>query len=205
MLSPPCIERQRGFGNCGRSCYSGKIMNPLPRTVVEFQTERLSVRPWSALLVTDDDRKAFAADLVTILTPDVTRALPPGWQNMTSVEDALAWIDAQSSEGEASAVLDRESGKVVGCLLLSPDGPDLRIGYFLAETAWGKGLGSELIGGLVRRCSATPGLRSLIGVVEESNPASMRLLEKNGFRRAQGESGPSMVVFEKILGHARHP
>jgi RimJ/RimL family protein N-acetyltransferase len=64
------------------------------------------------------------------------------------------------------------------------DGPgvDVHLGYVLAESAWGQGLGSELVEGFVECCRGERRVRTLIAGVAADNPASIRILEKNGFR-----------------------
>jgi ribosomal-protein-alanine N-acetyltransferase len=60
-------------------------------------------------------------------------------------------------------------------------GVDIRLGYVLAEPAWGRSLGSELVGGFVEWCRAQSEIGSLIAGVAADNPASIRILEKSGF------------------------
>ena len=59
---------------------------------------------------------------------------------------------------------------------------EVHLGYVLAESAWGQGLGSELVEGFVEWCRGERQIRSLIGGVAADNLASVRILEKNGFR-----------------------
>ena len=59
-------------------------------------------------------------------------------------------------------------------------GVDVRLGYLIAESAWGKGLASELIGGFVEWCREQT-IVSIEGGVGRENQASQRVLEKNGF------------------------
>ena len=72
---------------------------------------------------------------------------------------------------------------------------DLRLGYLLAEMVWGRGLGSELIKGLVVWCQKSGGINSLTGGVEADNGASIRVLEKNGFVREQSDPARHDMVF----------
>ena len=66
---------------------------------------------------------------------------------------------------------------------------DVRLGYLLAESAWGKGLASELIEGFVRWCRGEAAIRSLAGGVNPDNAASIHVLEKNGFLPVEDEHG----------------
>ena len=60
---------------------------------------------------------------------------------------------------------------------------DVRLGYVLAKSAWGKGLASEMVGGLVRWCRASDMICSMTGGVASEDPASGKVLVNNGFER----------------------
>jgi RimJ/RimL family protein N-acetyltransferase len=86
---------------------------------------------------------------------------------------------------------DEGTGVPVGLMILFETpchddfgGVDLRLGYLLAESAWGRGLGTELVAGFVEWCRATPRIRSIAGGVELHNVGSARVLAKNGFAPA---------------------
>mmetsp|Transcript_18083 Transcript_18083/g.33682 ORF Transcript_18083/g.33682 Transcript_18083/m.33682 type:complete len:88 (-) Transcript_18083:963-1226(-) len=56
----------------------------------------------------------------------------------------------------------------------------LRLGYMLAENAWGKGYASEIVAGFVEWCHKRD-IKSISGGVEPDNVASRRVLDKCGF------------------------
>ena len=68
---------------------------------------------------------------------------------------------------------------------------EIRVGYLLAEPYWGRGFASELIAGLVAWCRQQPSVEFLAGGVAADNPASARVLEKNGFRQSTAEDDVS--------------
>ena len=76
---------------------------------------------------------------------------------------------------------------MVGFLFLNgeyssdPNLIDVRLGYLLSEETWGRGLGSELIKGLIDWCRNAENVSSISGGVEIGNKASIRVLEKHGF------------------------
>jgi RimJ/RimL family protein N-acetyltransferase len=146
-----------------------------------FATERLVVEDWHR---TGAD--TLARFVEALLTPAVTRSLPPDWQGEYDFERATRWIEDRDTEG--TTLLASEAGVPVGLVLLHEepvsDGVIVRLGYLLAEDAWGRGLGSELIAGLVRWCRARRSLRALVGGVVVDNVASVRVLERNGFTLA---------------------
>ncbi len=171
-----------------------------------FQTARLSVEGWREALATGAGRAALAERMVDILTPDVTEMLPPKWQPLGSLDEALEWLDARAAEGDCFTVKTKDDDRIVGCLVAyaetaesDPALLDLRIGYLFAREAWGHGYASELIAGLVDWCEAAGDIRTLIGGVEEDNTASIRVLEKNGFRIVPEGAEPPMVVMERVL------
>lgn len=57
------------------------------------------------------------------------------------------------------------------------------IGYMVLPTHWGQGIVSEAIAAVVHHAFATLGFHSIEAIVDAQNPASMRVLEKNGFAR----------------------
>lgn len=152
--------------------------------VDHFVTERLSVRSWRPVIENEGERQRLANCLVDLLTPRVLKNLPPTLQ-LDSDADISAWIDARNQESEVLLVGQRETGVLLGLLILAlePE-PDelltLHIGYLLGEAVWGKGVASELLNGLLSALQPEAPIR-LVGGVGKDNPASARVLEKAGF------------------------
>lgn len=151
-----------------------------------FTTERLLAGDWHAA-----EERGGGDDLATavagMLTEPVTRWLPPQWSGSFSRARAQEWIKQRDAEGPVLLVEDRGSGQALGLVLLfeeaGAEGIELRLGYLLAENAWGRGLGRELLGGLVAWCRARGDVRSIVGGVTAENTPSIRLLERHGFVR----------------------
>lgn len=59
----------------------------------------------------------------------------------------------------------------------------VEIGYWLGRDFWGRGLMSAVLAELLRRAFAEPELGAAEASVFEDNPASMRVLKKQGFER----------------------
>jgi RimJ/RimL family protein N-acetyltransferase len=100
---------------------------------------------------------------------------------------------------------------VVGAARLhrvSPENADGEIGYILRRDRWGEGLGTEIAGLLIGHGFTGMELSTISAIVDRSNVASMRVLEKLGMRadralgshrqRAQGR-GESLVY---VLGRS---
>jgi RimJ/RimL family protein N-acetyltransferase len=73
---------------------------------------------------------------------------------------------------------------------------ELRLGYLLREEVWGKGIGTELIKGLVEWARQTRLIGSIAGDVEKENQGSIRVLEKNGFYRCNEEMPEQMYLYK---------
>ena len=81
----------------------------------------------------------------------------------------------------------RADGQIIGDL--GTHGPPdsagcVEIGYALAPSARGHGIGTAAVAALVRRLAAVPEIRLLTAVTDAENTASRRLLEGQGFRLA---------------------
>lgn len=90
---------------------------------------------------------------------------------------------------------------MIGLVILAsdtdPSEPQtIHIGYLLAKSAWGKGLASELVSGLVAEVKHHGPIK-LVGGVDRSNPASARVLQKAGFALAptQLETGTDTYIY----------
>ncbi len=138
------------------------------------------------------DLEGFVA---SALTPVTTETLPPEWQGDFDHDRARRWIKDRDAESAMLLTVERSSADPVGLMILfemphegSPE-IELRIGYIIIEQAWGKGLASELVEGVVEWARGQAGISSISGGVAEDNPASSRALVKNGFRPAPDSSG----------------
>lgn len=165
-----------------------------------FKTERLLIKGWKSRITDSLTERRFAEEVISILTKPVTKSLPDGWQGIDDINKAISWINNRDEESEFLTVQQLSSLDVVGFLFLyestdSGSGIDLRLGYLLSESAWGKGFGTELIKGLVEWCEKQNDIKSISGGVETENVGSIKVLEKNGFKVVQSNSNQGDVVF----------
>jgi ribosomal-protein-alanine N-acetyltransferase len=161
-----------------------------------FSTRRLIVGEWHSISAQYDATTNLREDVAKLLTPTVTRSLPSAWQGVYTTERAAAWIHERDQEGTTLLVIERSSNDSIGFLILSADTPDeLRIGYLLAESAWGKGLASELIEGFIGWCRIS-GIRSVKAGVAEDNVASQKVLTNNGFTSSEIKHATAELFFE---------
>ena len=171
-----------------------------------FETARLSAVEWRTRAT------AGGPDIVDLvidlLTPAVTSTLPIGWQGNYDHERARQWIAERDHDGTVLLVTERATGEPVGLVILGevPAGPDpgaveLRLGYMLAESAWGQGFATELVGGVVNWCRTQEAVCSIAGGVEARNPASERVLAKNDFVAVTEAEETGEKIYELRIHH----
>jgi GNAT superfamily N-acetyltransferase len=100
-------------------------------------------------------------------------------------------------------VVRRADGRIVGDLgTHGPPGSDgcVEIGYSLAPSARGQGIGSAAVAAFVGRLAAVPGIRRITAVTAAQNTASRRLLERQGFRIMGPLPGTGEVRYTLSLG-----
>ena len=169
----------------------------------QFETERLLVKEWHSLLTSDWQQKKLAQVVVDMLTEPVTRSLPESWQGSYTIERAEGWIKERDDEGTTLLIIDKLTRRVVGLMILiemeAQDGSgdtEVRLGYLLSEATWGKGIATELVNGFAGWCRRQTSISSIAGGVALDNPASRRVLEKNGFQLVQ--SGDEVLQNEQL-------
>lgn len=163
-----------------------------------FSTARLDAREWH-----DAERDGSVHDLPAIvgamLTEPVTRWLPTAWHGPYTRARAEGWIADRDAEGPVLVVTSRETRVPLGLVLLfeerTADGIEVRVGYLLAEHAWGSGYGSELVAGLVAWCRERRDVRAIVGGVAPENAASIRVLERHGFVRSTGDEPTDELIY----------
>jgi [ribosomal protein S5]-alanine N-acetyltransferase len=142
---------------------------------------RVNLRP-----LTHDD----ASDVLAVFgDPDVMQfwSSPP----LHDVAAATALIDGIHRQFHARrlfqwGVCSPETGRVFGtCTLFNVDSAHRRaeIGFAIAQETWGRGFASEAVGLLVDFAFHTLGLHRLEADTDPDNVRSLRLLERQGFKR----------------------
>lgn len=165
-----------------------------------FNTPRLSVQSWKHQVIGLDSKKRFARRIIEILTPNVTKSLPDGWQNISNIDDAQEWIENRDDESHFVTIQLLSTNETVGFIFLYEFNSrhkyyNIRFGYLLSEDVWGKGLGTELLEGLIKWCQAEGDIKSLSGGVETDNLGSIKVLEKTGFTASTIDNRTEKVVF----------
>ena len=99
-------------------------------------------------------------------------------------------------------VVRRADGRILGDL--GTHGPPdsegcVEIGYSLAPSARGQGIGTAAVAALVTLLAAVPGIRRVTAVTGVQNTASRRLLERQGFRIVGRLAGTDEVRYTLSL------
>ena len=168
-------------------------MSSSSQPFTSFQTERLRVGPWGP------EAARLGVDLVTLvaelLNRDTTAQLPEPWRGDYDEERAERWVVER--DGESPTLLVTDGDDVVGLLILFQDGTDLRLGYVIAGHRSGQGYATELVGGLVTWSLTATGIDTISGGVSTSNPASGRVLRRNGFSHV-GTDGDELIYRRRV-------
>jgi [ribosomal protein S5]-alanine N-acetyltransferase len=101
-------------------------------------------------------------------------------------KDALSWIHiAMARSGTAFAIASEK--EVIGAIDFRPQTDVYRksaeVGYWLAEPFWGQGIATRALTQLVNYAITSYDLVRLYACVFAWNPASVRVLEKTGFKQ----------------------
>lgn len=129
--------------------------------------------------------------------PEVMRYVAHGepWSR-TETEQALQGYRAhQAAHGYAFwAVIERESGELIGDAGLERTAHGVELGYTLARSCWGRCLATEAARAVVEAAVGPLGLvrpsAGLVALVDPRHPASAAVLEKLGFAL-----GPTVTAF----------
>ena len=135
--------------------------------------------------------------VLTPLTPEVAQRLvqgqplgldcAPGWPHEETVPGIRLAVEAGCDPGW----LVLRDGVVIGeCAVKGgrPFGCEAEISYGLAGPQRGRGFGSTLVAALSAWLLRQPGIDAVTAEVRRDNAASIRVLEKAGFRRRADEA-----------------
>ena len=128
-------------------------------------------------------------------------------------EDELEWYEAlrkQKNREKVFSIVENSSNSLVGLIGLhkiDQYNGNAELGYFLSPEHWGKGYATEAVSLAADYAFSWLHLRKLYARVFETNLASIRVLEKNGFRLAgrmrrhqyvPGEGFVDVLFYEKF-------
>lgn len=143
-------------------------------------TERLVLRPF-----TQDDAPEVARLCNNERLNRRVLLLPYPYEET----DARAWIGTHAERAAMGraytfAVTGRTVGTLYGCMGLECDATNRRAeaGYWFGEPYWGRGYATEALGALLAFAFTTLKLHRVTAEHFGSNPASGRVMEKNGMQ-----------------------
>lgn len=143
-------------------------------------------------------RAVLAGDLAALapLTP------ASGWPTADTADGLGAALAHAETEADSPFfVVLLETGEVIGdCGWKGGPGPDGRaeIGYGLAASVRGRGLGSEAVRTLTRWALSRPGCTSVVAEVLADNLPSRRALERAGFVVDRVDGGDVWYVYPPV-------
>ncbi len=170
-----------------------------------MRTARLTLVAASPELLAADI--AGDGSLGGLLAAVVPASWPPGLWDLdamrfflerlrTGGEAAAGWYGWYAL---AHAAQDADATLVGSGGYFGPPGPggEVEIGYSVLPEHCGRGFATEMVGALVARAFATPGVTCVRAEADDDNVASHVVLERNGFRRAGAGSEPGRLGFRR--------
>jgi ribosomal-protein-alanine N-acetyltransferase len=153
-----------------------------PRPAHFLHTERLSLHP-----LTDDD----APGLHRIWTKEAVRrflwdgAIVPPSRTLRIIAASRDMFAAKGYGLWGVRRLDEEELIGFGGFWLFRDPPELEILFGVTDPLWGRGYATELAGAVARYGIRTLGMEQIRASTDVGNSASIRVLEKLGFRHVK--------------------
>ena len=145
----------------------------------EIKTERLVLRP-----LTLEDAPAFSKLASDYDIAKMTGSIPHPFP-LFSAEFKIMYMRRQKERGLAYPyAITRNGRELMGVIDLFRSAPDaaLEIGYWIGKPYWGQGLATEAAKAVIQEARDTLGVKALLAGAFVDNPASLRVLDKLGFR-----------------------
>jgi RimJ/RimL family protein N-acetyltransferase len=144
---------------------------------VQVQLSTCTLRPWRA---GDEGSLVRHAD-----NRNVWRNLKDRFPHPYTAADARAWVEHSRAQKPFTSLAIEVDGAAVGGVGIEL-GTDVfrrsaEIGYWLGEPFWGRGIATEALRGMTAYAFESFDICRLEAGVFDWNPASMRVLEKNGY------------------------
>lgn len=161
-------------------------------TTIELNLTSCRLRPWRI-----EDAPSLAKHANNI---NVSSNLRDAFPFPYTLGHAVNWVETVSRQEQSLVSAIEIDGEAVGGVGVIPLSDVYRttaeIGYWLSEQYWNKGVMSEVIPALTGFIFSQSDIIRVQARIFESNPASMRVLEKCGFR-------PEAVHRKAVIKHDR--
>jgi ribosomal-protein-alanine N-acetyltransferase len=151
---------------------------------VTLPTLRLTTQGWALRAWRAEDAQSLADQAND---EAVWRNMSEGFPHPYTLEIARHWVERGHVEfgGDNWAITVGDTA-VGGCGIHTGSGGmrcNAEIGYWLGRSHWGQGIGTEVVHALAERAFADPAVMRVFAPVHAYNPASLRVLAKNGFEQ----------------------
>ncbi|MEH6454102.1 MAG: GNAT family N-acetyltransferase, partial [Psychromonas sp.] len=132
-----------------------------------FKTSRLVISDVRLLYQAQPDEKVnLLSRTITLLSPKVTKSLPPYFQKILTLENADDLFKQVISESRCFAVHQTELNTIIGFILIYElEEEAAHIGYLLGEDYWGQGYASEFLNALIVWCKENTKISTLFAGV----------------------------------------
>lgn len=150
----------------------------------DIRTKRLVLRE-----LTLEDAPAFSKLAGDYDIAKMTGSIPHPFP-LYSAEFKIMYMRRQKQRGLAYPyAITRDGGELIGVMDLFRSTPDaaLEIGYWIGKPYWGQGLSTEAARAIIQEAKDRLGVQALMAGVFADNPASLRVLEKLGFKTTGSE------------------
>ncbi len=164
-----------------------------------FTSNRLIVSEYLHLI--EENEVKFATKVMSLLSPKVVKPLPDEWQGVNTVTKTINWLEDRKRECALYLISAIHSDTIIGLLFIYPleNTRSLHLGYLIGEDYWNKGYASEMLLALVAYYKEQAHVDTLIAGVEKTNIASIKVLEKCGFKLSENTSSAGSIFYEKRL------
>jgi len=150
--------------------------------VVTYETPRLRIRPLCSSDAESIHREGGNREIA-----DTMISLPHPFP-LDQVEQFIARMEAERENGEAFAfVIElKNNGEFVGCIeirAIDREHKQAEISSWTARPFWGQGYMTEVVGAILPFAFDDLGMNRVYAFHMVRNPATGRVLQKNGFRQ----------------------
>jgi RimJ/RimL family protein N-acetyltransferase len=155
------------------------FLKRIPKSFIK-ETERLIIsfiQPEDLPLVFETMNSQKTAEIISFLHWPMTLSQAEKW-----CQKAISGYETQTDF--LFLVRDRKKASPVGCicLLKAKEADAMEVGYWVTETWQGKGVATEMLKAMIEVAFEEFGVIKLIATAATGNPASLRVLEKQGFQ-----------------------